>query len=529
MGDTERGRGRELMCAHDRILILDYGSQFTQLIARRVREECVYCEIHPGNRPLDWIREWGARGIILSGGPASVYDADVPGADPGLLALGVPILGICYGMHLITHLEGALVVPGKREYGRAELTVENPGALFDGFAPGERTIVWCSHGDHVDAPPAGYRVLASTETLPVAALADPGRRLYGVQFHPEVAHTARGDEVISNFLFGVCCCEPTWTAGTFIDDTVDGVLRQVGQGGRVICGLSGGVDSSVAASLVHRAVGDRLTCVFVDNGLLRKHERDTVERTFRKHMHMKLVVVDAADRFLAALAGVTEPEQKRRRIGSTFIEVFADVVRQEGSDARFLVQGTLYPDVIESVSPRGGPSATIKTHHNVGGLPVDMPFELIEPVRELFKDEVRQVGRELGLPEEFVGRHPFPGPGLAIRVLGEVTRPRLDVLREVDMIYLEEIRAGGLYDEIWQAFAVLLPVQSVGVMGDFRTYENVVALRAVTSRDGMTADWYPFPAEVLGRMSTRIINEVRGVNRVTYDISSKPPATIEWE
>jgi GMP synthase (glutamine-hydrolysing) len=432
-------------------------------------------------------------------------------------------------MQLIAHLEGAEVVHGKREYGRAELVVMESGLLLDGFTPGERTVVWCSHGDHVDALPDGYEVLASTETLPVAAFVHRERNIYGVQFHPEVAHTARGDEVISNFLFGVCGCHPTWTAGVFVEDTVEAVRRQVGETDQVICGLSGGVDSSVAASLVHRALGDRLTCVFVDNGLLRKHERDAVERMVRKHMHMKLVTVDAGDRFLAALKGISDPEQKRKKIGGTFIDVFSDAVQEAGSGARFLVQGTLYPDVIESVSPKGGPSATIKTHHNVGGLPEDMPFELIEPLRELFKDEVRQVGRELGLPDEFVGRHPFPGPGLAIRVLGEVTHARLEVLREADAIYLEEIRAAGLYDEIWQAFAVLLPVQSVGVMGDFRTYENVVALRAVTSRDGMTADWFPFPPDVLGRMSTRIINEVRGVNRVTYDVSSKPPATIEWE
>ncbi len=514
---------------HDRILILDYGSQFTQLIARRVREERVYCEIHPAGRRPAWVRAWEPSGIILSGGPASIYDEGVPTADPELLRLGVPVLGICYGMQLMAHLENAAVIHGKREYGRAELRVEEPGALFDGFEPSERTVVWCSHGDHVDTPPEGYRVLASTEALPVAAFGDASRRLYGVQFHPEVAHTIRGDEVIANFLFGICGCEPTWTAGAFIKDTVAAIRRHVGEDDRVICGLSGGVDSSVAASLVHRAVGQRLTCVFVDNGLLRKHERDSVERTFCSHMHARLVVVDAADRFLAALEGVSDPEQKRTRIGNTFIEVFADAVREEGSGARFLVQGTLYPDVIESLSPKGAPSATIKTHHNVGGLPADMPFELIEPLRELFKDEVRHVGRELGLPEEFVGRHPFPGPGLAVRVVGEVTPERLDVLREADSIYLEEIRSAGLYDDIWQAFAVLLPVYSVGVMGDSRTYENVVALRAVTSRDGMTADWYPFPADVLGRMSTRIINEVKGVNRVTYDVSSKPPATIEWE
>ena len=517
------------MKRHDRVLILDYGSQFTQLIARRVREERVYCEIHPPGRRTEWVRAWQPSGIILSGGPASIYDEDVPTADPELLRLGVPVLGICYGMHLMVHLENAVVAPGKREYGRAELTVEEPGALFDGFESYERTVVWCSHGDYVETLPRGYRVLACTETLAVAAFGDPSRGLYGVQFHPEVAHTARGDEVISNFLFRVCGCRPTWTAEAFIEETVEAVRQQVGEEDAVICGLSGGVDSSVAASLVHRAVGQRLTCVFVDNGLLRKNERESVERTFASHMHLKLIVVDATDRFLAALEGVSEPEQKRKRIGNTFIEVFADAVRQEHSGARFLVQGTLYPDVIESVSPRGGPSATIKTHHNVGGLPDEMPFELIEPLRELFKDEVRHVGRELGLPEEFVGRHPFPGPGLAVRVVGEVTRERLAVLREADSIYLEEIGSASLYDEIWQAFAVLLPIHSVGVMGDARTYENVVALRAVTSRDGMTADWYPFTPDVLGRVSTRIINEVKGVNRVTYDVSSKPPATIEWE
>jgi GMP synthase (glutamine-hydrolysing) len=516
------------MHEHDRILILDFGSQYTQLIARRVREERVYCEIHPAQRDLAWIRAWRPNGIILSGGPASVYDADVPTADPGLLELGVPILGICYGMQLIAKLEGAAVARGKREYGRAELEVVENSGLFDGFEAGERTQVWCSHGDHVDEPPPGYRVLASTRSLPVAAFRKESDAIYGVQFHPEVAHSVRGEDILSNFLFAVCGCRPTWTAGAFIDDTVAAIARQVGDDAQVVCGLSGGVDSSVAATLVHRAVGDRLTCVFVDNGLLRKGERESVERTFRKHMGIRLVVVDAVDRFLNALEGITDPEEKRRAIGRVFIEVFSQTVEDEGSGARFLVQGTLYPDVIESVSA-GGPSVTIKTHHNVGGLPDDVPFELIEPLRELFKDEVRQVGRELGLPEEFVGRHPFPGPGLGIRVLGEVSAPRLAVLREADAIYLEEIREAGLYDDIWQAFAVLLPVRSVGVMGDARTYDHVVALRGVTSRDGMTADWYPFPHDVLGRISTRIINEVDGVNRVTYDVSSKPPATIEWE
>jgi len=464
---------------HDRILILDFGSQYTQLIARRIREERVYCEIHP------------------------------------------PTLSIA-------DLEGAEVARGKREYGRAELEVREAAELFEGFDPGESTRVWCSHGDHVDRPPEGYRVLASTESLPVAAFGDAERGIYGVQFHPEVAHTPRGDEILANFLFTVCGCRPTWTAGAFIDETVEAIREQIGDG-TAICGLSGGVDSAVAASLVHRAIGDRLTCIFVDNGVLRKHERDQVERTFRRHMGMPLVVVDAVDEFLDALEGIEDPERKRKTIGGVFIDVFQRTADEEGTGASFLVQGTLYPDVIESVSATGGPSATIKTHHNVGGLPEEMPFELVEPLRELFKDEVRVVGRELGLPAEFVGRHPFPGPGLAIRVLGAVTRERLDVLREADAIYLEEIREAGLYDDIWQAFAVLLPVRSVGVMGDARTYDNVVALRAVTSRDGMTADWFPFPHEVLARMGTRIINEVDGVNRVAYDVSSKPPATIEWE
>jgi GMP synthase (glutamine-hydrolysing) len=512
---------------HDRILILDFGSQYTQLIARRIREERVFCEIHSPDRTLEWIREWDPDGIILSGGPASVYDADVPTLTPELLGLGIPVLGICYGMQLIAQMEGGEVQHGQREYGRADLEVKESDALFEGFDPGETTRIWCSHGDHVDRPPPGYRTLGSTAALPVAAFRAEDREIYGVQFHPEVAHTVRGEEILSNFLFRVAGCRPTWTPGAFVDESVARIREQAGDA-QVICGLSGGVDSSVAATLVHRAIGDNLTCVFVDTGLLRKGERESVERTFRKHMGIRLVVVDAAKEFLHRLEGMTDPEAKRRAIGNTFIEVFERTAREEGTDARFLVQGTLYPDVIESVST-GGPSVTIKTHHNVGGLPEEMPFELIEPLRELFKDEVRNVGRELGLPEEFVGRHPFPGPGLGIRILGEVSEDRLAVLREADAIYLEEIREAGLYDDIWQAFAVLLPIHSVGVMGDSRTYENVVALRAVTSRDGMTADWYPFPHEVLGRISTRIINEVRGVNRVTYDVSSKPPATIEWE
>jgi GMP synthase (glutamine-hydrolysing) len=512
---------------NDRVLILDFGSQYTQLIARRIREERVYCEIHRPDVGLDWIRQWDPKGIVLSGGPSSVYDEEVPEVDAGVLDLGLPVLGICYGMQLIAHHRGGQVVRGKREYGRAELEVGESEGLFEGFDVGEAVTVWCSHGDHVDEPPAGYRTVASTDTLPVAAFRSEDAPIFGVQFHPEVAHTPRGTEVIANFLFQICGCEPTWTAGAFIGETVDQIKSAVGEG-TAICGLSGGVDSAVAAALVHRAIGDRLTCIFVDTGMMRKHERDQVERTFRQHMGMHLIVVDATDEFLAAVDGVVEPEEKRKKIGHAFIDVFNRVAEEEGTDASFLVQGTLYPDVIESLAVRG-PSQTIKTHHNVGGLPEDLPFELIEPLRELFKDEVRQVGRELGLPEEFVGRHPFPGPGLGIRVLGEVTHDRLETLREADAIYLEEIRAAELYDDIWQAFAVLLPVRSVGVMGDNRTYENVVALRAVTSRDGMTADWYQFPHDVLGRISTRIINEVSGVNRVCYDVSSKPPATIEWE
>ncbi|MGB1841933.1 MAG: glutamine-hydrolyzing GMP synthase [Longimicrobiales bacterium] len=513
---------------HDRVLILDFGSQFTQLIARRIREERVYCEIHPPTRSLEWIQEWNPAAVILSGGPNSVYDEDVPKTDPALLESGLPILGICYGMQLIAQIEGADVAHGHREYGRAELTVRTTGGLFAGFDPGSETTVWCSHGDHVDDPPEGYERVASTETLPTAAFrAVDGRRIWGVQFHPEVAHTSRGDDIISNFLFEVAGVAPTWTPGAFVEDTIEKIREQIGDG-TAVCGLSGGVDSSVAALLVHRAIGDRLTCIFVDHGLLRKDERQQVETMFRSHYDMKLVVEDASELFLGDLEGVTDPEAKRKAIGKRFIEVFDETARREGTGATFLVQGTLYPDVIESVSA-GGPSVTIKSHHNVGGLPEDVPFDLVEPLRELFKDEVRAVGRELGLPNHFVGRHPFPGPGLAIRILGDITRERLDTLREADAIYLEEIRAADLYDSIWQAFAVLLPVQSVGVMGDARTYENVLALRAVTSRDGMTADWFPFPHDVLGRISTRIINEVRGVNRVTYDVSSKPPATIEWE
>jgi GMP synthase (glutamine-hydrolysing) len=511
-----------------RILILDCGSQFTQLIARRVREARVFSEIHPPTRSLEWIRTWQPTGIILSGGPSSVTDEGAPTFDPAILDVA-PVLGVCYGMQWIAQAAGGAVKGGgRREYGRAEMVVKEGDGLFAGFDTGERSVVWMSHGDHVETVPPGYVLTASSEGNPVVGFRHATKPIHAVQFHAEVAHTVRGADIIQNFLFRIAGCTPDWTPGHFIEQEVARIKALVGDA-QVICGLSGGVDSSVAAALVHRAIGDQLTCIFVDTGLLRLHEREQVERTMGQHLGIKLITVRAEDRFLTALHGLDDPEKKRKAIGHTFIDVFEDASADAGKDAKFLVQGTLYPDVIESVSAKGGPSATIKTHHNVGGLKPDMKFQLIEPLRELFKDEVRNVGRELGLPEEMVGRHPFPGPGLAIRVLGAVDPVNVETLRRADAIYLEEIRAAGLYNDIWQAFAVFLPVRSVGVMGDGRTYEHVIALRAVTSTDGMTADWFAFPPEVLARISNRIINEVPGINRVVYDVSSKPPATIEWE
>jgi GMP synthase (glutamine-hydrolysing) len=515
------------MVAKQVLLILDFGSQYTQLIARRVRELNVYSEIHPFNLPLERIRAMQPAGIILSGGPSSVYDQGAPRITAELFGLGVPILGICYGVQLTSLLLGGKVVSAThREYGRATVRLEQPSELFHGFATGEDIAVWMSHGDRVEALPEGFACVGTSPNCPFATVEAPARKFWGVQFHPEVAHTPRGMEILGNFLFRICQCQPTWTMANFVDEAVATVKRQAG-GGRVICGLSGGVDSSVAASLVHRAVGDRLTCIFVDNGLLRAREAVQVEALFRDTFKLNLVVVDAAERFLAKLAGVDDPEKKRKIIGREFIEVFEEEARRLGG-ADFLVQGTLYPDVIESVSHKG-PSATIKSHHNVGGLPEKMQLKLIEPLRELFKDEVRALGAELGLPHDMLWRQPFPGPGLAVRVLGPVTQTACDTLRAADVIIDEEIRAAGLYESIWQSFGVLLPVRTVGVMGDERTYANVLALRAVHSRDGMTADWVPLPHDLLATISSRIVNEVRGINRVVYDISSKPPATIEWE
>ena len=515
------------------VLILDFGSQYTQLIARRIREQHVYCEIHPCNVGLDRIRAMAPKAIVLSGGPSSVFEQGAPTIERAVFELGVPLLGICYGMQLFSHLLGGKVEPAaEREYGPQKIRVASPTGILASFRAGDDVDVWMSHGDRVEALPPGFVALASTKGAPFAAAANAERRIFGVQFHPEVAHTPRGAEMLRAFLFDVAGCEADWTPGSFIEESTQRIAAQVGSG-RAICGLSGGVDSTVAAVLVSRAIGERLTCIFVDNGLLRKNEARDVVQMFESEVvgkgghKLNLVHVDAGARFLDALRGVTDPEQKRKIIGRVFIEVF-DAEAHKIGGATHLVQGTLYPDVIESVSFKG-PSATIKTHHNVGGLPEHMKLSLVEPLRELFKDEVREVGGVLGIPPRVLGRHPFPGPGLAIRVLSAVSEDKLAVLREADAIFIEELRGAGQYDAVWQAFAVLLPVQSVGVMGDGRTYENVVALRAVGSRDGMTADWSRLPYEVLAKASSRIINEVRGVNRVVYDVSSKPPATIEWE
>ncbi len=510
----------------ERILILDFGSQYTQLIARRVREAKVYCEIFPFNAGLDKVKMFRPKGLILSGSPSSVYDAGAPLVDKLHLELGVPILGICYGMQLLTHVFGGTVAKSlKREYGRAELNIHKKEGLFYGFGEGEKAVVWMSHGDRIEKMPAGFSSIAHTDNSPTAAMADEQRKFYGVQFHPEVVHTPQGAQILRNFVYEICGCKPSWNMASFVEYSVAEIRKTVG-GKKVICGLSGGVDSSVAAVLVNKAVGRQLTCIFVNNGVLRKDEAEKVQQTF-KDMGLNLVYVDASSQFLRKLEGVEDPEKKRKIIGNTFIEVFDQAAHDVGG-AEFLVQGTLYPDVIESVSFKG-PSAVIKSHHNVGGLPEKMKLKLVEPLRELFKDEVRAIGRELGMPADIIDRQPFPGPGLAIRILGEVTAQRLSILREADVIVIEEIKKANLYREIWQSFAVLLPIKTVGVMGDERTYENVIAIRAVTSQDGMTADWAKLPYDLMGVLSNRIINEVKGVNRVVLDISSKPPSTIEWE
>jgi GMP synthase (glutamine-hydrolysing) len=515
---------------HESVLIVDFGSQVTQLIARRLRESGVYCEVHPFNRVDDaFLAAFAPRAVILSGGPASVHGEGTPRAAQRIFELGVPVLGICYGEQtMCAQLGGSVEAAEEREFGRADIEITADSPLFEGLGgPGHLERVWMSHGDRVNAIPQGFHPIAATTHAPFAAIADEARRFYGVQFHPEVANTPRGALILRNFTHKIAGLKGDWTMAAFKDEAIAKIRAQVGSG-RVICGLSGGVDSSVAAVLIHEAIGDQLTCVFVDTGLMRAGEADQVVTLFREHYNIPLVAADEEDRFLSALAGVSDPETKRKTIGKLFIDVFEEKAKLAGG-ADFLAQGTLYPDVIESVSFDGGPSVTIKSHHNVGGLPARMNMKLVEPLRELFKDEVRALGRELGLPESFIGRHPFPGPGLAIRIPGEVTRDKADILRKADAIYIEEIRKAGLYDSIWQAFAVLLPVQTVGVMGDARTYDNVLALRAVTSTDGMTADYFPFDHDFLGRTATRLINEVRGVNRVVYDVTSKPPGTIEWE
>ncbi|MCX6991580.1 MAG: glutamine-hydrolyzing GMP synthase [Kiritimatiellaeota bacterium] len=514
------------MQKHDWIAILDFGSQYTQLIARRVREQHVYSEIVRYDTPAAKLKQRRPAGIILSGGPKSVFEPKAPTCDPELFKLKIPILGICYGMQLMSKTLGGAVKPGLvREYGNARITVTDARALFHGLP--QHLDVWMSHGDQVLKMPTGFRVLAKTHTCPVAAMANHKRKMYGIQFHPEVVHTRHGTEILRRFIFDVCRCRGDWRMAQFIAESIRAICRKVGKS-HVVCGLSGGVDSAVVAMLLHKTIGDQLHCIFVDNGLLRYGEARQVEETFIKAFGIDLHVAHAQAQFLSDLKGVVEPEKKRKAIGKRFIDVFAAEARRLG-DIRFLAQGTLYPDVIESASPLGGPSATIKSHHNVGGLPADLKFQLIEPLRELFKDEVRALGRELGMPAAIINRQPFPGPGLAVRIIGEVTQERVTLLQQADLRVQEEIAAYDRGHTIWQAFAVLLPVKSVGVMGDGRTYENTVVVRAVTSQDGMTADWARLPHDLLARLSNRIINEVRGVNRVVYDISSKPPATIEWE
>ena len=520
--------------APDSVIVLDFGSQFAQLIARRVRELHVYSELLPHDTPWAEIERRAPRALILSGGPKSVYDADAPKPDPAIWAGRIPVLGICYGAQLMALELGGDVVPAaKREYGPATVSITAEDGLFVGLD--REQPVWMSHGDSITRLPEGFAATAQTDSTPFAGMVDPTRNLYGIQFHPEVVHTPHGKDVLRNFVLGIAAARPTWTPANFVESTVAGIRQRIdahaaatGSSGQVICALSGGVDSAVAAALVHRAVGDRLTCIYVDHGLMRKKESELLRATFERNLGMNLVMVDARARFLARLAGVEDPEEKRRIIGDEFIRVFEEEAARIGA-IDFLTQGTLYPDVIESTAPETKAAQKIKTHHNVGGLPADMRFQLIEPLRYLFKDEVRAVGLEMGLPDAMVHRQPFPGPGLAIRIIGEVTAERLDTLREADWIVIDEIKASGLYRNVWQSFAILTPVRSVGVMGDGRTYANVVAIRAVTSEDGMTADWAKLPYDVLGKISSRIVNEVPGVNRVVYDISSKPPATIEWE
>jgi GMP synthase (glutamine-hydrolysing) len=513
------------MTHRENILIIDFGSQYTQLITRRVREENVYSEIHPHTITLTQVKEMHPMGIILSGGPMSVYDDGAPRIDPLILNLGVPVLGICYGLQFISLTLGGKVEPaGDREYGKARLKINSESPIFENIK--KESVVWMSHGDYLESSPEGFSVIATSDHSPICAMSNEEKKIYGLQFHPEVMHTEEGRKIIHNFLFNICGCKGEWTTGNFISEKINEIRSTAGDS-KVICALSGGVDSTVAAVLVDRAIGEDLTCIHINTGMMRQNESENILRMFDEQFRLKVIYIDATERFLKKLEGVSDPETKRKIIGNTFIEVFEEEANKI-ENAKYLVQGTLYPDVIESVSVKGA-STTIKTHHNVGGLPEKMHLALIEPFRELFKDEVRKVGRELGIPEDFINRHPFPGPGLAVRILGDITKPKLDILRKADDIFITEIKDAGIYDDIWQAFVVLLSIQSVGVMGDARTYENVLALRAVTSSDGMTADWFRFDNDFLAHVSNKIINKVRGINRVVYDISSKPPSTIEWE